>query len=415
MQEEMKIKGILIENERIKRYDQDKQTWKIKDFIEGICDVKVYRKLKKGEFIKRTEIYDQLFHRLGYEYIDRPSMMNKINKQGIILFDCHNRMDRASYQENLIEFKKMIVEIKDFAPFHLYNHLVDNLIDFVRIGKFITESEFNEYLRIIEIFPYEFQCLIKNLMIEFAFTSNKTIKYYHQIPLVNEKATFLLLQEVLFLDLCGNKLEALDLAKQLLERNKQEENVNCMIYSYSHVQGLYLLMTGKKDETLEEEIKPYLNHKALQPKSLIDYYMNEAVMCTMSKSYKEAFQYLKQVLSIHDPYADNNYYRAMVLLNYINTIEFVEQVEFRHPEPKCQSNASFVCFYHYFEMKNEGASCKELEAYLIDEVADYVSEKMTFDYKIFTKEVKACIKETRDYKILHQWIEKTKKNQIDGV
>lgn len=46
----------------------------------------------------------------------------------------------------------------------------------------------------------------------------------------------------------------------------------------------------------------------------------------MSKSYQEAFQYFKQVLSIHDPYADNNYYRAMVLLNYINTIEFVEKV-----------------------------------------------------------------------------------------
>lgn len=109
-------------------------------------------------------------------------MMNKINKQEIIFFDFHNRMDRAPYQENLFEFKRMIIEIKDLAPFHLYSHLADNLIDFVRIGKFINESEFKEYLRNMEIFPYEFQWLIKNLMIEFALTlikqSSIIIKYH---------------------------------------------------------------------------------------------------------------------------------------------------------------------------------------------------------------------------------------------
>lgn len=55
MQEEMKIKGILIENERIKRYDQDKHAWIIIDFIDGICDVKVYRKLKKGSSSKESK------------------------------------------------------------------------------------------------------------------------------------------------------------------------------------------------------------------------------------------------------------------------------------------------------------------------------------------------------------------------
>lgn len=48
-------------------------------------------------------------------------------------------------------------------------------------------------------------------------------------------------------------------------------------------------------------------------------------------------------------------------------------------------------------------------------MANYVCEKMTFDYKVFIKEVKVCIKQTGDYQILLQWIEKTKKNRVDSV
>lgn len=403
--------GLLIENERIKKYTLDKQTWKIKSFVEGICDVKTYRYLKNGGILKRTEIYDKLFERLGLAYMDNSAIMAEITIKGRILFECFDQMDRDQYQEVLCPLLERLLSVRNIAPFHVYHHLVQSLYEHIKFGKIIDEEEFHEYLRIMEVFTYEFQCLLRNLMIEFAFHTNQVNEYYHLIPIVDENVSFLGLQEVFFLDYSGNKLEARELAIQLFERNKKEENINSLLYIYTYIQGLNILLSERKDQELMKEIANYLNHKSLFQRSLVDYYMNEAVMNLMSRSYAEAYDFAKKVLGHKSEHVDELYYRAIVLMNYINSFEFIEEVKYREEEPQYCEVPDFICFYRYFKMKSRGANYKELESFLVNEVAYFVREDLFFDYEVFTKEIKTCIKETKDYKILDVWMERTHQNK----
>lgn len=135
--------------------------------------------------------------------------------------------------------------------------------------------------------------------------------------------------------------------------------------------------------------------------ALANYYVYQGLILYRRKKYDDAFDSLRKALSFKLPQFE---YRIIVYMNYVNRMKAIGNIDALYVESKgTDTPRGMKEKFLYFKMKNEGASLKTLENYLLSDVLNGLDCYNSLDVEVFTGELRECIKETKDYKTLTIW------------
>lgn len=341
-EEKVKI-GKFIDQQRRYRFKQLKEAqFKIDPFICGICSKQTYQKLKK-EPILESEIYDELLHKLGFEYdYENNNHLDTIEEKLYLYYQDYDFDKAYSYtNEEWLPY----LETRKKYPYEylLWKCLTDDDVDTYLDSFYMLNKKEKEIFSIIILkkvyedsadkdIPLENLCIHLNVTkIQYLFVLIKQEKFYRASVLchellstdLNAKETILCLIGKLFILNAVEPSSFYKQAQQLINHPKFKEcKDTLLVNNVYHVIGLYEYKEHHYDEAWDCFIKVVDNSSFIFPEIL--------------------------------------------MMEHICTLENKElPVHLKHLDLSNQ-DADYVTLYKYFQYKREKKDYDFLNQYLMD-------------------------------------------------
>lgn len=399
--------GLIIESERFKNYQSDKSKWNYKAFISingiFICDLKTYRKLRKGFVIQDSHVYNHLMSKLNYQIDFSQAIADKLKKMLHQLEHFYIILDLKRFKEKSTTIKEYLKQYAHLQPWNQYYLALLDIEKYVLDQRNLTSDEYNHYLKLYAVFDDPMIDFIKMMLI--AYLTNHRLSDEETLKKLQFQETFkcylvqeynqYLMQQNQFHEATTNLVQLREVL--LKEKNHNRYIVNMLAIEYSLSNYSKVQFDDQLFDYIREHRKLLTNH------TLGMYYTIQGIFYYKHKNYQKAFSFLKESLLYKN---SNYYYVAIIYMHYINDIEFIEEIQFTlRDNYLSQYKPEITAYVKYFLLKKEYPSSTTLEQCLINEIAPYLAHAEDMDCQYFTKELRACIKKTKHYKLFFVWSE----------
>lgn len=400
--------GLIIEHERLVKYETNKVDWNYKTFLQvneqSICDLKTYRKLRQGHVVYKDEIYYVLMKQLGYEIYDDIEL-NKQLKNLIkeMEFD-FNRVDLNRFKRNYVTILELLQPYTNTQPYQTKLNALTLIEKRILHQETISDTQFSSYLFLLPIFSTSFQDLMRFILSDYLIQNHIYDETaLHKINLKTHYKSYLFQQQLILLMKRGHHFSCIEPLAKLEKTLVKDKNYNRAIYIKLLLLYSIIQYSQMKSIQLATELESFVttNHRLCNATTLAAYYVYKGLFHYLMKQYQEGFLSLKKALSYKQP---QYYYQIIIYLNYINRYQFIENIDNLYDSfqgidhPKGSKTK-----YLYFKMKHEKVDFRTLENYLLSDVLPNLQRIDITDIEVFTDELRDCINETKDYKALLTW------------
>lgn len=395
--EEKKLLG------RYFKYQREIQHIKFSDIVSlGICDYKTLKGIEEGKQKPNDEFYDKLANYYQMDVQVLP-LLKEIEPYIHELYDACEWYDKNKAAHVIQTITDKVKHVKN-------KPLIRELVEAIQVvekeyilNTYLNQQELLHTLELIRLWDNH----LASLLVEACGRSNMNFVYSNEIftlmnPLVNRKDPIC---KYWYARICISKVnytEALDIYQELYDYYDETNNSIRKVRILMKMFNTYRDIDYKKAQEYAIKLENILKQETLPETLTCSIYYNFGMYYYLNNNYEKALTNYEKSNEI-----EPNKSATLFICGCRSRLGIITNYKFK-------VDPSFVYYpcLHYFEMKANNNSEKELEHYILKDVMNVlVKEKYEQPlWSMFNYEMSELVKKTRNYKNYHIYQEKFQKS-----
>lgn len=395
--------GILIEAQRCINYAEDPDLWNIKAFLNlgmenKVCDIKTYRKLKKGIELKDDSVYIQLSKKLKWKLCECEDLDHEIELIEDEIYNAFNQADRENLILAFYKLRKLCEQAKNIAYYGHCFYVSEMLINYFEL-KSIDAAWLDFMLVAYHAFDDKLQSVMKAFILRMDYSTYYSLERQQQLMkhLNIEAATewplkFMSIMNLIFSLDYLNAYAALE----RLEKDSYYQQFEILLFKFA----LSKLVRKQKTESIYQELVELMADVKCNKYLKAKYICVSSQVFIYCKQYEQAKEILITGLAseLVDYYPINTF-----SIHYLNTLNY--KIDCRRGVYEDFHKSYLVqLVYEFYELKNAGVNARKLESYLLRHIAKLTHCDNWNLIDICTREMKLCTEISRNYKCFYKWL-----------
>ena len=365
--------------------------------------------LEKGNALKDDDLYDELLAVFSLECCYDEQLMDQVNMQVLEIFNAYQNYDLEMFHKACIKTREYIKDKKHYVQIYFIEQALSCIEDLYIHKEFVSEYEYN----ILSNQFMAYDDMVKMMVAEAIYLheyqhahNNETLALWYEKmqPLQSYHCTRFCI--VLVLHLLDKQKDYLHAYLLLLRLEKEEAkkeilNVHIQFALTQWKANLEVFLLPDAYASSIEKCEVMLQEYTFYEYEIKRYLHNTSTGFYHFKNYEKACEYYKRMQAYKGEYALPTLIWYYNMQYYVNkTLPPYEEVDVSNCSEQLQ-----VC-WQYFVLKQEGADAITLENYIMKIVVPYLKGLSDEFAKVYFMQLNDLVKETRNYKQLHVFMEK---------